>query len=201
MAIQPLPAHGTLNWDVPLNSILGQLGNHWYPSDQGWLSWTHDPANNVGSAPLNTSGIVYMLAVPLRQITTVSTIIVGVQAAGGTLTAGQCFAGLYDSTGVRVGVTADQAANWGTTGAKVMPLTAPALLQPGMYYVALLFNGGTGPALTRGITDALGGVMNTNLTAATFRFSSGPTAQTSLPASITMASRTSVMTCWWAGIA
>lgn len=201
MAIQPLPAHGTLNWDVPLNSILGQVGAHWYPSDQGMLSWTHDPANNVGAAILTTAGTVYMFAVPLRQITTVTSVIIGVQAAGATLTAGQNFAGLYDSAGNRVGITADQTTNWQSTGAKVMNLTAPALLQPGMYYVAVVANGTTLPTLTRGITDALGGVMNTNLTAATFRFSFGATGQTTLPATITMASRTSVMTCWFAAIA
>lgn len=200
MAIQPLPAHGTLNWDVPLNSILGQMGNAWHPSDQGWLSWTHDPANNVGSSPLATAGSVYMLAVPLRQIATVSSIMIGVQAPGVTLTAGQCFAGLYDSTGVRVGITADQAASWVVAGPKVMNLTAPALLQPGMYYVALVFNGTTGPTLTRGITDA-NGVMNTGLTAANFRISIGATAQTTLPANITMGSRTPFMTCWFASIA
>ena len=200
MAIQPLPAHGTLNWDIPLNSILAQGFNQWVPSDQGWLSWTHDPANNVGSVPLTTSGTVYMFAVPLRQAATVSSIITSFTAGGGTLTAGQCFAGLYNSAGTRVGVTADQAANWATMGPKVMALTAPANLPAGMYYVAYLFNGTTGPTVVRGISDGQGAV-NTGLTAATFRTSTGPTAQTSLPASITMASRTAAFVQWLAVIA
>lgn len=189
MAIQPLPAHGTLNWDIPLNSILAQLGNQWYPSDQGFLAWSTDPIANFGNtAP--ALGVVTMVAVPLRQTATVSRIILSIPSgvAGVTLTAGQNFAGIYNSAGTRVGVTADQASNWQSTGVKDMPLTVAANLTAGMYYVAVVTNGATGPAFARQTSDSQGS-LNANLTAATFRVSTILTGQTSLPASITMASR------------
>jgi hypothetical protein len=191
MAIQPLPAHGTLNWDIPLNSILGQLGNHWYPSDQGFLAWSLEPSQAANASPV-VSGTVYMMAVPLRQTATISTITMAVATtAGSGLVSNQNFAGVYNSAGTRLGVTADQSVNWTSVGAKIMPLTAPIASAPaGMYYVAFVSNGTTPPNFTRESSSQNNG-LNANLTAATFRSSLGPTSQTSLPASITMASRTS----------
>jgi hypothetical protein len=200
MAIQPLPAHGTLNWDIPLNSILAQVGSHWYPSDQGWLGWSMDPTTAAGSNVL-VLGTVQHIAIPLRQPATITSIVATVIGAGVGLTAGQCFAGIYNSAGTRVGVTADQSTAWLTTGPKTMALTAPIAAAPaGMYYVALLTNGGTSPAFARDFNDTPG-TANVGLTAATFRFATGPTVQTSLPASITMSSRLTSSQTFFAALA
>lgn len=195
MAIQPLPAHGTLNWDIPLNSILTQLGNQWVPSDNGWLAWSIDPSQSSTATINPTAGSVYMMAIPLRQAATVTNIIMSVVTPGATLTAGQNFAGLYNSSGTRVGVTADQSAVWTSVGAYVMPFTAPANLTAGMYYGAFVSNGTTRPQF--GAEASSAAVMNTSLTAATYRSSIGATSQTTLPASITMASRTAASFSWF----
>lgn len=199
MAIQPLPAHGTLNWDIPLNSILAQLGNQWVPSDYSWLSWTFDPsqaANPVASGDY-ANGEVHMVKLWLRQTATVSNLHMFATAPGATLTAGQNFAALYDSTGTRVGVTADQSASWVTSGFKTMALTASANLAAGPIYIAILANGTTRPAWAR---EASTGPLNGALTAANYRASIGATAQTTMPASITMASRTATTLSWWGAV-
>ena len=97
-------------------------------------------------------------------------------------------------------MTADQTANWGTTGGKEMALTAPVVVStPGLYYVAILSNAGTTPSFARG-SALTASIVNVKLTAATGRFTVGPTVQTSLPASITMASRTLAGNALWVGI-
>lgn len=197
MAIQPLPAHGTLNWDVPLNSILAQGFNQWVPSDQGFLAWSIDPSQATTDQAV-TAGSVHMMAVPIRQTASISAINVVIITAGVGLTAGQCFAGVYNSAGTRLGVTADQSGSWNTTGSKMMNLTAPIASAPaGIYYVAILANfATTAPGFARENAGAVSGI-NTNLTAATFRSAVGATAQTTLPASITMGSRTQQNVSWY----
>lgn len=199
MAIQPLPAHGTLNWDVPLNAILRKLGNQWFPDDYGWLSWTIDPSQASTADVAMTSGTVFTMAVWLRQAATVSNIVTFVNNTA-TLTAGQNFAGLYDSAGTRVGVTADQSASWASAGLKTMALTAPASVTAGMYYIAMLCVGATPIIVPRESNLSNATFLNAGLSVATSRIASGPTAQTSLPTSITLSTRTQIGTSFFGAV-
>lgn len=169
------------------------------PADQNLIAWTHDPATIRSTGIATVSGTVYLMKVKIvNRSTVVTNVIIGVETAGATLTAGQSLVGLYDSTGTRLAVSADQAANWVSTGMKTVALTAPQTLAVGTYYVAVLSVGTTPPQLS-----TCGGG-NTNLsiglTTATARFLVGPAAQTSLPASITLGSQTSSTASRWAAI-
>jgi hypothetical protein len=77
------------------------------PADLGWLTWSIDPAVASSSSAPNGAGIMALTRVKLPTAATVTSICLYVATAGATLTSGQCFAGLFDSTGARVGVTAD----------------------------------------------------------------------------------------------
>ncbi|MFE6903778.1 hypothetical protein ACFVFJ_44355 [Streptomyces sp. NPDC057717] len=168
------------------------------PSDHGLISWTFDPANTIDVSTL-ASGTVYMAAVRVRERTTLSNISIYLSSAGVTLTAGQNFAGIYNSSGTRLAVTADQASAWASSGAKTMALAAPVAVYPGTYYIALVCNATTPIVVSRGSGNA--GQVNIGLTAGTARYTSGGTGwvtQTSLPASGTLANRgiASIISFW-----
>ncbi len=204
MAYTPIVI-GSLAWGTPVNNaftsqdaritVLESCGP--VASNQGWLSWNFDPANGQSGSVL-VAGTVYMLRIEVRVSTTITNLGTAVTSAGSGLTVGQNFAGLYNSAGTRLGVTADQTTPWSSTSYKSMALTVPQAVTPGTYYVALLSNGTTPPTILRNGSQSTGAI-NANLTAVDYRWSTGPTAQTTLPASITMASRTiSGLTFWTA---
>lgn len=169
------------------------------PADHGLAAWTHDPATLRSASNATTSGTVYLCKVKIaNRSTVVSNVIVGIEAAGSGLTSGQCFVGLYNSSGTRLAVSADQAANWTTTGLKTIALTAPQTLAVGSYYIAILAVGTTPPQFAMGAGGAT--TVSAGLATGASRFLTGPTAQTSLPSSITLSSQTVTSGARWAAL-
>lgn len=200
---------GSLSWGTPVNNafssqdarITALESSGGTAMDFGLKSWSFDPATAAaGTVP--TSGTVVMAKLYLPA-GTASAVGVSINTVGVGLTAGQNFMGLYNQAGTRVGVTADQTASWATVGYKQIPLVAPAAIAaPGFYYVAFLSNGATPAGLTRGSnTTSSTTIVNLNLPADQARFTTGPAAQTTLPASITMASRTPTSQAYWMTVA
>lgn len=152
--------------------------------DHGLQAWTFDPANATGSLALATGGTVYVVALKVNP-RVVTNIVVGVQTAGGTLTSGQCFAGLYQN-GALLGSTADQSAVWNSTGVKTMALANPVTPLGGLVYAAFVFNGTTGPALANGGTVLTNAALNNvGLAATVARFGTANTSvTTALPATL-----------------
>jgi hypothetical protein len=223
MTYNPIAA-GTGSWDVPLNAALTDLdtrvtanagtlsGNsarlavleaqgEFRASDMGLQTWTGDPVYATATSIL-TAGTVYMVKLNVRQAITATNAVYAVTTAGSTLTSGQNFVGLYDSSGSRVAVSADQTTNWGSAGAMTTPFTAPVSLTAGSYYLAWVSNGTTPITLARG-TGLQSAMVNIGLSAATYRYTTGGTGltgQTSLPASVTMSSRTIGGITIWCGL-
>jgi hypothetical protein len=141
------------------------------PSDFGYLAWTFDPGycNSAGGPP---SSFLSLVKFTLRAAATISTItshVVTVPA--GTLTAGENFAGIYDSGGTLRGATADTTASWGTNGIKANALVTPYTAPAGTYYVAFLVNvtGGAGPIFRASVATASTFLMNAGLSGAGLR--------------------------------
>lgn len=197
-----LPTFAQLNWHTPLNACLGELQNAIGigPEDHGLVSWAY-PVSQVSASAVGTSGTVRMTRLPTIAVTTtITSLAVHIATAPTTPTAGQNFVGLYDSTGARVAVSADATAAFTTVGDKVVALTAPYVAAPGTYWVGLLANAATPPAFSHSSSLATTAA-NFNTTAATAQFTSGPAGQTTLPVSITMASRTLSANTMWVGAA
>jgi hypothetical protein len=174
-------------------------GNEWTPNDHGLIAWTHDPATLRSTSNPTTSGTVYLSKLKvINRGVTATTILVGIETAGSGLTAGQCYVGLYNSSGSRLAISADQASNWTSTGLKTISLTTPPTLAVGNYYVAILANGTTPPQFAMGAGGATS--VNAGLATAAARFLSGPAAQTSLPTSITLGSQTPQTGARWAAL-
>lgn len=180
-------AHNLVRASVPL------------PVDHGFLAWAHDPAA-AGSNSLFTGGVIQLVRIPLRATRTVTNIILHVITQGTTLTAGTCWAGLYDSSGNRLGVTADQATAWTTAGTKTMAITGgPLTLNEGYYWVAFVATGTTIPQFLRA-SGVGGAAVNAGLSAANTRFGTYGTTQTNLPATITPGSIGQSGIAWWAAL-
>lgn len=207
MAFTPI-AIGSLSWGGPVNAALasqdtrisGLEAGGVTAGQAGFIAMPYAPELAASSAAL-VSGTVTMTRVTIGAQATLSTLTVAVFGAGSGLTAGQNFGALYSAAGTRVAVTADQTTAWASTGEKNMAFTSPYNAAPGLYYLALLSVGTTPPTIFRTIAaTAASDVINHGMTPATARYTTGPTGQTSMPASVTMASRTLSGTAFWMGV-
>jgi hypothetical protein len=169
----------------------------WNPSDHGLITWAYDPVEGVAtSTPLPTAGKIQttLLKFPVaQQVTNICLFLV---TAGATLTAGQCFAALYQG-GNLLGVTADQSGNWaGAGGFLSMPIAGgPVVPVPGIVEVAYWFNGTTGPAFLR--ANSLSAV-DLNQSPPLLRYGSANTGVTMAPAQL--GARSLSATSYWAGL-
>lgn len=184
----PTAGTGSTNYTVGNDARILQAYNS-TSKIQGFATWNYDSELPIGTgAGVNVSGTIYLHKVYLAQGQTITGAATGVQTAGATLTSGQNLMGLYDSSGNRVAVTADQSAVWTSTGYKSANFTASySVTTAGFFYVAILAVGTTPPAFYQA-ANALSVLFNANVAAGSFRHCTGPTAQTSLPATITLGS-------------
>lgn len=202
MTFTPIPA-GTTQWHTPLNAALQDLqdqidsATEFSPQAHNLSAWTFDPAVAQSGSTV-TSGVVFLGKILLEEAASVTNIIVTLATAGSGLTSGQNFAGLYDSSGTLIAVTADQTVTWANgTGAKTTALVGgPYSLPAGAYYGALLANGTTPPQFIRGHAIS-SSTLNIGLTAATGRYLTSGTGQTALPASIALGSASFDFRAWW----
>jgi hypothetical protein len=146
----------------------------------------YDPAvtSNFSSA-LQGAGQIQLMRLHIPAATNVTGITVYLANGGAGLVAGQCWAALFDAaTGNLIGVTADQATNWASAGAKRMDLTGGPFARPvGDVYAGLVFNGTTSPNVTRQAAGAPA-LININLgTGSTYRYGLTTATYTTAPPS------------------
>lgn len=164
----------------------------------GMVGWSFDYAVAATASTVLTGGQLTGVRVHVPLSCTATNIEMYIGAAGVTLTAGQCFAALYDATtGVLLGLTADQATVWQSAGRKSMPIAGgPLPLAAGFYDVAWWANGATPPGVTRGQAAA---VVNMTAAAANSRFWTADTGLTTTAPS-PRATRVASSFAWWAGL-
>ena len=170
------------------------------PADIGLIACNFDPALAVTtSSVLNSNGVLYLQRVWVPATASATGMVIALTTAGATLTSGQNFAALYDSSANLVSgtQTADQSTAWTSTGVKQMTFAGGARsLSAGYYWVAVWANGTTRPALVRGNSAV---VVNGILPAASARFAtSNNSVTTTAPA--TLGARTLANTAYWVGI-
>lgn len=173
------------------------------PRDFGLSAWSMDPM--LASAGLaGTGGRLYLIRIQIPSTIQVSNILVNMSTAGTTLTAGQNFAGLYDSAGNQLAATADQSTAWaGSTGLLTMALTgAPITVTGGsdaFIYAAILANGTTRPSFSCSPTSSTT-VSNALLPSTASRNGHVATGQTSLPSTVSTSFTNSQTQLWWVGL-
>jgi hypothetical protein len=205
---------GTEDWDVPLNAALtdqdaritalaAQAANATTESAQarGFINWNYRPEMvQAGTAP--GSGFILMQRVYVPAAATVHNVHFAIATAGATLTAGQNFVGLYNASGTRLGVSADLSTRWASDlDVQSYALTAAVSVTAGYYYTALVSNGTTRPSFWRAVSSSnAANLINTGLTATTQAYGYYPTANTSLPASLTYSTRTPLTAALWTAV-
>lgn len=177
------------------------LGPGARPSEHGLAGWTFDTAMVQAGTLMPTAGLAQMARIQVLS-STVSAINFHFTAGGSSLTAGQCFAALYNDAGALLGagaVTGDQAANWATGGFKTCALSVAQGVMAGAYYRILWwFNGTTGPTLSRAVNSS-SAILNAGLAAPNFRYATADAGlTTSAPANI--GTQTGGATAWWVGV-
>lgn len=198
------PSASGINLDYPGN----------YPSDQGLLAWTYDPniaghvtAQSSGSpAGSDVTGRVTLTKIQIRQTITWSQIWLGLSGIDTGATLSNCYLGVYNAAGTRVGVTADIAADLMVNAvAKGINLTTPFTAAPGEYFIAMLLNGTWTTNALHFKASGAGISVNANLSPPRLVYSNMLTGQTSLPASLDLTQQTTtrINTGWasqWYGI-
>jgi hypothetical protein len=167
------------------------------PSRHGFLEWYFDPNLSTTGSAL-TSGTIYLMKISPQYNFTINNVTLVLNGTAATnLTSGQNLVGIYNSSGTRIAVSADQSSSWLTTGTKTISVGATSLISNQDYFIAVLSVGtGTMPTMARLSTSS--GIVNVGQTNATQRASVNGTSQTSLPSSLTLSSNsgTNVITIW-----
>ena len=104
------------------------------PTALGFKGWNCDPAFTSASAGggVGQSNRLILHKVFMPEAATVTNIVLGVQTAGSSFTAGQNLIGIYSADGqTLVGSCPDQSGVWNSAGIKTMPLSAPVAVDPG----------------------------------------------------------------------
>lgn len=167
------------------------------PRNRGLIAWSVEPSA-VSAGTTMTLGTVYLVGVYVSRSVNATTIYWGFTGTAVTSpVSSQNFVGLYNSSGTRL-VTAGVDSAAAATGLNATTVSSTALT-PGLYWVALVFNGsGAGTHYRAGsLTTA---VLNIGVTAAAFQFATNGTTQTSLQSSITPSSNTGGATAFFVAI-
>lgn len=165
------------------------------PYDHGAVSWSFDLcAGTAGQAM--TAGQIYLIGQQVARPATVSTIWWCNQSSGSSLTAGQCWTALINSSGTVLG-SADISSKGGVN--LQSGTFTPVSVTPGFYWTAFLFNGTDRPSLLRQFSVS-GAVNNFNRPDSMARFATyGGTSSTTI-ANITPASVSKYSVAMWAAL-
>lgn len=197
-----LPIAGSSAWNVPLDLALSTLAHRGFDStDLGFQTWNFEPWHAITyTSTQPVSGTVVMMKMPrIAQARTITGVTLYRAVVASGLTA--AYVGLYDSAGTKLRESANDSANWAALGMRSLAFTStyPATVGQDLY-AAMLFVGTTPPGIAAAQIVNHTSNLNGSLTAATALWANGATGQTTLPASITMASRTLGLTGHWAGL-
>ncbi|QIQ62916.1 hypothetical protein SEA_MOAB_31 [Streptomyces phage Moab] len=177
--------------------VSGQALGLLSPRARGLIGWSTDPTN-VQAGTTMTLGTVYLVGIYVNRSVNATTIYWGfTTTAVSSPTAGQCFVGLYNSSGTRLATAAVESVA-GTTGLNATTISSTALT-PGLYWVGLVFNGSSAGTHYRA-GSLTSSVLNIGVSAAGYQFATNGTSQTSLPATITPSSNTGGATAFFVAI-
>ena len=172
------------------------------PSDHGLAAWTYDPLLTRANGVI-TAGTLYLAGIYLRASVPLIRQLWWINGAGGTtVTASQNWAGLYRWDGILMGsVNVD---NKNSVGGKSAILTSPVRNPiPGLYWVALLWNGSNLPSMAKmdpSTFDAY--CIGLGAQPGLYRFTANGTRLTALPGSINPANNLNNPTVYpfWAAV-
>jgi len=164
---------------------VGVTPNTILPSDHGLTAWAYDPATGCNGTITAVNGTMYLSTLSFRVTTTVNKLWYMASTVGSGPVAGQNWMGLYTAAGARVASGSADSLVTLFNAAVGVTLATPYVAPAGKYWVAMLFNATAPPTMskTNVSINAFGSGAITS--AASYRFATNGTSQTTLPASIT----------------
>lgn len=173
-------------------------------AEYGFVGYNYDPWNAATALAPAVNQTLYMMRVDVRKAGNATNIYMMQNAGGSGFVAGNNYMGLYDSSGnLLVSSTgADAIAAMTATGSAVCPI-ASTPLAIGTYYVGVLVDATVRPTWLRtvNVTGAASIINALQPASAGLWTTAAGTFTGSLPATVTMASRSLIGMAWWAGIA
>ena len=156
------------------------------PYQHSFQEWNYDPIATNSSSAAPTTGTIYLMKLISQTGGSINNVVLYQGSNGSGMTT--ALVALYNSSGTRLAVSADQSSTWntGAPALRTVTLTGGATLTAGQtYYVALLTAGGTTqPGFARANTTT--GPLTANQSNATQRFATNLTSQNTLPSSLTL---------------
>ena len=152
----------------------------------------------TGTAP-TANGLIFVVKLYASSPLLITNLHLYVTTASATLTSGQNFAAIYNSSKNLLGTTADQSTAWVSTGLKTMAISGgPVTVPAGVFYIAFFTNATTRPAFLR-TTSTVAVILNGILSATNAAFASANSGRTtSMPA--TLGAFTAVSAGYWTGV-
>ena len=195
---------GVLKWRDPAGNVYAVGGSvdapavqDFGPADQGYQGWAFDPVN-AGNNTQPATGQPLLIKVRAITTTTVNNIHVNVNTLGSGFSASASYAALYNMAGNLLSQSNDLAGVLNSTGAKTIALNSGvAVTGNAFYYVYIVINATTMPALNRGGNI---GAINQNLNPGAYRFATLGSGITTPPATLTLANSAALSTSYWAAI-
>ncbi|MEK7153541.1 MAG: hypothetical protein AAB834_06330, partial [Patescibacteria group bacterium] len=147
---------GVLKWRDPSGNVYAVGGSvdapgnyEFVPDDQGYKGWAYDPIA-AGNNSQPTAGQPVLVRLRCTQTTTATTIYLNVNNAGSGFGTNASYVALYDMGGTLLAQSNDLATTLNSTGAKAISLTtSPGVTGNTFYYVYIVINAPTMPALNR----------------------------------------------------
>lgn len=164
------------------------------PTDQGLVGWTYDPTGLASGGTILTSQRIQYERVLVPANATVTGVAISV--TGVPTAASNTYFGLYNASGQQVAVTPDVTSSVGSTGGKQLAFSAPYSAAAGTYYIGFVQTASTPMMLSRaGLGSSI--IYNFGTSTAPYRFNTGATGQTTLPASVTLGTLTASSDAYW----
>lgn len=173
------------------------------PGLQALLAESFDPVLASTNFQLAVAGTLYKTRIPVKEQVKVSNILLFTTTAGATLTAAQCFAGLF-AEGTRKLLGKATAAEYiakmeAAAGLQTIPLEAPVVLGPGYVDLGQFYNGTTAPKLATAVAQTAA-LINAGSAGKGLRFSTADVGLTvALPATMAEA-QAAVAAPIWVGL-
>lgn len=194
-------ASGTVGQAVVAGSVV--VGNTLAVNGRDWFNgydWGLDAYGVQGASgrpedgtstfqPAN--GVAYYTQCRISQDFTLANVIINISTGFSGGGGANMFVGIYDSTGTRQGVSAEQSASWATGGNKTVAITLDAgkslaLTTGSFIWVGFLVGTQSAtPGLLRTLGTASGTLLNVNLGASNLRIGSAGAGLSALPATVT----------------
>jgi hypothetical protein len=161
------------------------------PEDYALVAWNMDPSMMMSANSL-VRGTIYLCRIKLRRPRRVSRILLGISRPASGTVAGENFVALVDAAGAIRGASAVGSLDGklATAGVVTQPLPAPCNVPAGDYYIAILVNAATPPAVMCGTGPSMA-CLNLGSAPAQAWWAVNGTAATALPASFSLAGNSS----------